>query len=136
MALYDWKDDYSVGVSRFDNHHKRLFDIANQLHEMMKVGRGADVIEPTLRELVDYTKYHLAEEEKVMESIGYSNIVSHKMAHKVFTDQLNEAMAEVDQGKTIFVVIKIAKTVIDWLINHIYVIDKKYLPEMTAAGIR
>ncbi|WP_417910198.1 bacteriohemerythrin [Candidatus Electronema sp. PJ] len=136
MALYDWKDDYSVGVTRFDNHHKRLFNIANDLHEMMKQGRGADVIEPVLRELIDYTRYHLAEEEKVMESIGYSNIVSHKMAHKVFTDQLNEAMAEVDQGKTIFVVIKIARTVIDWLINHIYVIDKKYLPEMTAAGIR
>jgi hemerythrin len=136
MALYPWKDDYSVGVSRFDNHHKRLFDIANQLHEMMKQGRGADVIEPTLRELIDYTRYHLAEEEKVMETIGYTDIINHKRAHKIFTDQLNEAIAEVDQGKTIFVVIKIAKTVIDWLINHIYVIDKKYLPEMTAAGIR
>ncbi len=136
MALYDWKDDYSVGVSRFDNHHKRLFNIANQLHEMMKQGKGAEVIEPALRELIDYTHYHLAEEEKVMETIGYSDIAAHKRAHKIFTDQLNEAMAEVDAGKTIFVVIKIAKTVIDWLIDHIYGIDKKYSPEMNAAGIR
>lgn len=136
MALYPWKDEYSVGVSRFDNHHKKLFNIANELHEMMKQGKGAEVIEPTLRELIDYTRYHLAEEEKVMEAIGYSDIANHKRAHKIFTDQLNEAMAEVDKGRTIFVVIKIAQTVIDWLINHIYVIDKKYLPEMTAAGIR
>ncbi len=136
MALYDWKDDYSVGVARFDNHHKRLFNIANQLHEMMKQGKGAEVIEPLLRELIDYTRYHLAEEEKAMENIGYSDIINHKRAHKIFTDQLNEAMAEVDAGKTIFVVIKIAKTVIDWLINHIYGIDKKYTPEMNAAGIR
>ncbi len=136
MALYDWKDDYSVGVARFDNHHKRLFDIANQLHEMMKLGRGADVIEPVLRDLIAYTRYHLAEEEKAMETIGYSDIVAHKWAHKIFTDQLNAAAAEVDQGKTIFVVIKIAKTVIDWLINHIYGIDKKYTPEMNARGIR
>jgi len=136
MALYDWKDDYSVGVSRFDNHHKRLFNIANELHEMMKQGKGADVIEPVLRELIDYTKYHLTEEEKAMENIGYSDIIAHKRAHKIFTDQLNEAAAEVDKGKTIFVVIKIAKTVIDWLINHIYGIDKRYAPEMNAAGIR
>ena len=47
--LYPWKDEYSVGVSRFDNHHKKLFDIANQLHEMMKSGKGEDVIEPLLR---------------------------------------------------------------------------------------
>ncbi len=136
MALYPWKDDYSVGVTRFDNHHKRLFNIANELHEMMKQGKGEDVIAPTLRELVEYTKYHLTEEEKVMESIGYSDIITHKRAHKVFTDQLNAAMIEVDQGKTIFVVIKIARTVIDWLINHIYLIDKKYLPEMEKAGIK
>jgi hemerythrin len=136
MALYDWKDDYSVGVDRFDGHHQKLFNIANQLHEMMKQGRGGDVIEPVLRELVDYTRYHLAEEEKIMETIGYSDIINHKRAHRIFIDQLNEVMAEVDKGRTIFVVIKIAKMVIDWLINHIYMIDKKYAPEMNASGIR
>ena len=103
---------------------------------MMKHGKGEEVIEKTLRELVDYTRYHLAEEEKTMESISYSDIAAHKKAHKVFTDELNEAMIEVDKGRTIFVVIKIAKTVIDWLINHIYVIDKKYVAEMHAAGIK
>ncbi len=135
MALYKWKDEYSVGVSRFDNHHKKLFNIVNNLHEMMKQGQGADVIEKSIRELVDYTEYHLTEEEKAMERIGYSDIVAHKRAHKVFTDQLHEAMREVDEGKAIFVVIKLSSTIVDWLVNHILVIDKKYLDEMTAAGM-
>ncbi|MCI5147870.1 MAG: hemerythrin [Candidatus Electrothrix sp. MAN1_4] len=133
--LYTWKDEYSVGVSRFDNHHKKLFDIANQLHDMMKNGKGEEVIEPVLRELVDYTKYHLAEEEKTMERIAYSNISSHKRAHAIFTGQLNDAMREIEKGRTTFVVIKVAKTVIDWLIDHIFGIDKKYTAEMHAAGI-
>ncbi len=136
MALYEWKDEYSVGVTRFDNHHKKLFDIVNRLHEMMKEGKGADVIEKVLRELVDYTRYHLTEEEKTMERIGYSDITNHKRAHKIFTDQLNEAMVEVDKGRAIFVVIKLSSTIIDWLINHIFVIDKKYLSEMTAGGVQ
>ena len=134
--LYPWKNEYSVGVTRFDNHHKKLFDIANKLHEMMKQGRGGDVIEPVLRELVDYTHYHLAQEEKIMETIGYSDIINHKRAHRIFTEQLNETMLEVDKGRTIFVVIKIAKMVIDWLIEHIYRIDKKYTSEMNSAGVR
>jgi hemerythrin-like metal-binding protein len=133
--LYPWKDEYSVGVSRFDNHHKKLFDIANQLHEMMKSGKGADVIEVTLRELVDYTKYHLAEEEKAMERIAYSGISSHKRAHVIFIDQLNESVREIDAGRAQFVVVKVSKTVIDWLIDHIFGIDKKYTAEMNAAGI-
>ena len=133
--LYPWKDEYSVGVSRFDNHHKKLFDIANQLHEMMKSGKGADVIETTLRELVDYTKYHLAEEEKALERIGYSGISSHKRAHAIFTDQLNDAMKDIEGGRAQFVVVKVSKTVIDWLIDHIFGIDKKYTAEMNAAGM-
>ncbi len=135
MALYQWKDEYSVGVSRFDKHHQKLFDIVNNLHEMMKQGQGVDVIEKSIRELVDYTSYHLAEEEKTMERIGYSDIVAHKRAHAQFTDKLKAAMLEVDQGKAIFVVIKLSNTIVDWLVNHILVIDKKYLDEMTAAGV-
>ena len=102
---------------------------------MMKQGQGADVIEKSIRELVDYTEYHLTEEEKTMERIGYSDIVAHKRAHKIFTDQLHEVMKEVDEGKAIFVVIKLSSTIVDWLVNHILVIDKKYLNEMTAAGM-
>ena len=102
---------------------------------MMKSGKGEDVIEVTLRELIDYTRYHLAEEEKAMERIVYSNITSHKRAHAIFTAQLNDAMIEIEKGRTTFVVIKVAQTVIDWLIDHIFVIDKKYTAEMNAAGI-
>ena len=134
--LYPWKEEYSVGVSRFDNHHKRLFDIANQLHQLMKTGQGEQAIEKTVRELAEYTRYHLSEEEKTMQSISYSDILAHKRAHRVFTDGLNEAMVEVDKGRTTFVVIKIAKMVIDWLIGHIFAIDKKYVEEMHAAGIK
>ena len=53
MPLYAWKDEYSVGVTRFDNHHKKLFDIGNRLHDMMKEGLGGDQIEQSIRELVD-----------------------------------------------------------------------------------
>jgi hemerythrin-like metal-binding protein len=131
-----WKDEYSVGVSRFDNHHKKLFDIANKLHDMMKTGKGEEVIEPTLRELIEYTRYHLAEEEKAMEMIGYSGISSHKRAHALFTAQLNDAIVEIEKGRATFVVIKVARTVIDWLIDHIFVVDKKYTAEMNEAGMK
>lgn len=133
--LYPWKDEYSVGVSRFDTHHKKLFDIANELHDMMKNGKGVDVIEPLLRELIDYTKYHLAEEERALERIGYSSIASHKRAHVLFTKKLNTALVEIEKGRAQFVVVKVSKMVIDWLIDHIFVIDHKYTAEMNAAGI-
>ena len=133
--LYPWKDEYSVGVSRFDTHNKKLFDIANELHDMMKTGKGEDVIENSLREMIDYTKYHLAEEERALERIGYSAIASHKRAHAMFTKELNSALVEIENGRAQFVVVKVSKMIIDWFIDHIFGIDQKYTAEMNAGGI-
>ena len=136
MALYNWKNDYSVGVSIFDNHHKKLFDIANKLHEMMKQGCSKEEIEKTINEMVDYTKYHLAEEEKAMERINYSDISAHKRAHQVFIAEIEGYMKEVENGQAIFVVVKLSKTIVDWLVEHIHKVDKKYMNEMHAEGVK
>ncbi|MEN8189756.1 MAG: bacteriohemerythrin [Thermodesulfobacteriota bacterium] len=136
MALYNWKDEYDVGVKRFDDHHKKLFDICNSLHDAMKAGTGEEALQRILNELVDYAAYHLAEEEKAMERIGYSDIINHKRAHKMFVDKLTDAMKEVESGQAIFVVSKISRTVVDWLVNHIRVVDKRYHDEMIAGGVR
>ncbi len=50
--------------------------------------------------------------------------------------QLSEAMVEIEKGRATFVVIRVARTVIDWLIDHIFVVDKNYTAEMHAAGMK
>lgn len=132
---YPWKDDYSVNIPRFDNHHKNLFDIANKLFALMKMGKGQEVIEETLIDLIDHTRYYLSEEEKAMERIGYSDIVAHKRVHRIFVDQLVEMMDEIKEGRALFVAIKFSKTIVDWLIDHIFRCDKKFAQEFNAFGL-
>ena len=54
---------------------------------------------------------------------------------EIILENIYNALEEIEKGRAQFVVVKVSKTVIDWLIDHIFGIDKKYTAEMNAAGI-
>ena len=136
MALFDWKDDYSVGVYKLDRDHKKLFGFVNKLHEAMKEGQAASAAEGIIKELLDYTKYHFGEEEKLMEGINYPGLPTYKNTHKMFLTEIEKLKQEAENGMAIFVTVKLVNTAIDWLKNHILLMDKKYQAEMNANGIK
>ena len=136
MALIDWKDEYSVGVNRLDSDHKKLFGFVNKLHEAMKNGQAAQTAESIIKELLDYTKYHFGEEEKLMEKINYPSLSAHKGTHDMFISQVEKLKQEAENGMAIFVSVKLVNTAIDWLKDHILQMDKKYQAKMNAKGIR
>lgn len=135
MPLFTWDNEYSVGVGTMDSHHKTLFDIMNKLHDAMKSGQAEDKIASTIRELVDYTIYHFAEEEKIMESINYAGIAAQKREHQMFVDKMNEYKDKANAGQAVFTVAEVADTSVRWLREHILGMDKKYESSMKAAGI-
>jgi len=135
MALYDWTEDFSVGISTLDGHHRKLFDLMNKLHEAMKEGRSEEVMTGIIKELAAYTIYHFHEEEILMEKANYSGLQLHKAAHREFIAKIEEYKDKIDNGMVIFVVVKLASTVAEWLKQHIMGMDKKYSDAMLASGI-
>jgi hemerythrin-like metal-binding protein len=136
MALFNWDDEYSVNVLAMDNHHKKLFDIMNQMHDAMKAGSGEDAVARLINELIDYTKYHFGEEEKMLEQVNYAGIDSQKRAHKAFVDKMLEYKNDSDNGMAIFAVSKVSRTGIEWLKEHILVMDNKYADAANGGGFR
>jgi hemerythrin len=55
MALITWSDEYQLGIKEIDAQHQKLVAMINTLHNAMKEGRGKDVIQPILNELLAYT---------------------------------------------------------------------------------
>lgn len=52
MAFATWDQSYSVKVQRLDTEHQQLFSIVNQLHDGMKAGRGPQVMQGVLQQLL------------------------------------------------------------------------------------
>lgn len=125
MALFSWKDEFSVKVKKFDEHHKRLIDHINELHGAMLKGQQQAVIGKTLKALADYTKYHFGEEEKLMTGFGYPGLAEHKAQHDAFVEKVRESIVKYEAGK-LALSIDVMNFLRDWLKGHILQTDKKY----------
>jgi len=88
MLFVEWKSEFSVGIERFDDDHRHLFSLLNQLHESMAARDGNLVLSLVLRELVWYAQNHFRAEEVLMKLYGYPELASHRAEHDRFTEQV------------------------------------------------
>ncbi len=125
MGFFEWDNKYSVSVNSMDQHHKKLFDLINKLHEAMFVGQGKTVLESVLKELIDYTVYHFKAEEDLMIAANYPGFSEQKAQHDSFVTKMNGFKRDFESGNPTLT-IPLMTTLRDWLVNHIMVVDKKY----------
>ena len=130
-----WKDAYSVGISSIDQDHKKLLGMINQLQTAAHYQTDDDLIEQTLNDLVDYTRYHFAREEDLMRESNYPDFEAHKQQHEQMVQQVTKFIDEyrIDKTRTIDNVTLFLKT---WLINHINGSDQAYAPYLKQHNVK
>jgi hemerythrin len=131
MALYVWKNSYSVKVKSCDAEHIKLFSLINDLHEAMQSGKGSQVVQRVLGDLEGYTQSHFSAEEALMSKAKYPALATHRMEHKTFIDAVAKFRKEGVAGQSISVLTFLN----DWLINHIMRTDQNYSAHLNAKGI-
>ncbi|MBZ5608078.1 MAG: bacteriohemerythrin [Acidobacteriia bacterium] len=134
MSIFLWKDEYSVGYAAIDSQHKRLFQLADELHAAMASGKGKDVISTTLANLINYTKVHFAAEEGLMKKYNYPEYPQHKQLHDQLTTKVVQFQKDFEASRTSMTV-QLMQFLKDWLTHHIGQTDKKiaaYLREQAA----
>lgn len=135
MAFFDWKDDYSVGITKIDEQHKKLVGFLNELYDAMKAGKGKDTLDKVLVGLVEYTKTHFATEESLMRLHKYPDYDAHKEKHDKLTAYVLDLKTKFDAGQ-ISNPIQITNFLKDWLGKHILGTDKMYGPFFNGKGVR
>jgi hemerythrin len=134
MPFIDWSDELSTKVRVFDDQHKKLIGLVNDLYANMSQGKGKEVMQKTLSGLVDYTKTHFASEEEMMTRHKYLGYLNHKSEHDKLAKQASDLLAKLQAGEPIMSV-PVMRFLKDWLEQHIMKIDKQYGPFMNARGI-
>jgi hemerythrin len=127
MSLFEWQSVYSVGDPRTDAQHQQLFDIANRFHRAYQEGRSPRQLSTIFSELIDYTKYHFADEERLMRQAGYPDFDKHKENHDRLVELVGAYCRSFERGDKD--VAENAMTFIKtWLTGHILGMDRKYRP--------
>ena len=130
----EWDQSFATGVGRYDDAHKVLFRMVNDLHDAMQQKRSKEAVGQILNGLAEYTVNHFADEERAFDQTNYPGSAEHKQLHKKLVDQVVELQGKFRSGETV-----LSQDIItflqDWLINHIKGADKKYGPHLNKNGI-
>ncbi len=134
MAFINWSDDLSTGIKAFDEQHKKLIGLVNDLHSSMTQGKGRDVLNRILADLVNYTKTHFASEEEMMTRHKYMGYLKHKIEHDRLTGQAGELLKKSESGEPVMSV-QVMDFLKGWLENHILKTDKQYGPYLNGKAV-
>lgn len=134
MAIMEWSPAFSVKVKKFDDQHKKLVELLNQLHDAMKAGQGSAMLGVVLQSLITYTATHFKDEEQVMQANGYPDLAHHKAEHEKLVKQVLDLQKKFQSGGSVLT-LTVMSFLKDWLITHIQGEDKKYGVFLNAKGI-
>jgi hemerythrin len=135
MALFQWRDEYSMKVPSIDVQHQKLVEMLNALHDGMVSGTGREKLAPLLEGLVQYTATHFAHEEDYFAKYSYPDADKHTLEHKKLVQQVLGFKEKFDAGRA-NINMELMVFLKDWLIHHILGSDKGYSQHLVERGAK
>ncbi len=129
--------DLLIGHAAIDGQHGRLFAL---IDELRAVRNNPDPLVEyrlsckVLYELLDYTRTHFAEEERLMQEAAYPGYEDHKREHESFALLMGEVEEDMHLGTSVLSVDFFCDLLEKWLKEHIQEIDRQYVPYLVPAA--
>lgn len=127
MTLFVWGDMFSVGYSEIDAQHQKLFSIGNNFHGEHTSGANRATMEKIFGELIDYTRYHFDDEERILKKCGYPDLPKHHLNHEKLVKLVQSYQKQLQAGAP-GVETQCMEFIKMWLNAHILGTDKQYSP--------
>jgi hemerythrin len=135
MELMNWIDQYSVGVKKIDEQHKTLVGMLNKLYDAMMNHCAIEITEPLVKQLVQYTQTHFADEEALMATTGFPQLNEHREQHRRLIERVQSHVSHA-ANKDLFQPVQLLHFLKEWLTVHIQQEDKLYGPWLQSHGQR
>lgn len=119
-----WDPIYRIGVDVIDQQHQGLFDIGNRFYDAWRQRVRGAVLRRIFDELLEYTSFHFAEEERLMQQIDYPSLQQHRANHEELVDLVNHYRSQLKVGRA-GAERQALEFVRTWLRAHVLDADKK-----------
>lgn len=126
MRLQIWStEDYTIGLSKIDEQHGQIIQAITAIYDQLEVISDKGTITPLLSHLVQVSRQHFDDEERLMLNHHYPDIESHIGRHMIFTEALANIIVHYQQGH-VAIVLEQLKFLSHWTIEHIGTADTHY----------
>lgn len=119
----EWTSDLDTGIDVIDGQHRQLVQYINPLEEANATSHR-ESLGDVLASLFDYTTFHFAFEESLLEQIEYPALIPHREAHDRFAKRIAGYGKQFGEGQDIG--LEMHKLLCSWLLNHIKYDDADY----------
>lgn len=125
MGRFEWRDAYRTGYEVLDLQHQQLFQAIQELHDAFKLGRGPVEIARLLEFLAEYVHQHFSEEETCMAQLGFPELSSHRLEHRMLACRVEELRRRrfLDDPA---LGMGASQLMFQWLRDHILVLDMAF----------
>jgi hemerythrin-like metal-binding protein/diguanylate cyclase (GGDEF)-like protein len=134
MPSFEWKPEFSVGIVRFDDDHRHLISLLNQLRLAIHEGQDGLALSFILEGLIWYTQSHFGAEEALMQRYAFPEFASHKAEHDRFRDRVVEFADGFKSGRKTNSD-EIATAMEEWLAKHMVECDASYSQFFRSKGV-
>jgi hemerythrin len=123
--IIKWTPDLSVGEEVIDKEHQKWIALLNDFYQGLMDGKSKEKLTELVIGMLDYTKYHFANEERYMKSINYPDFEQHKEKHDQYVAKITEFHQKIANDQMILS-LEVTNFLKTWLINHIKGTDQQY----------
>ncbi|GHV68598.1 hemerythrin [Spirochaetia bacterium] len=127
--VVEWDEKFSVKNSVIDKQHRELIKMTNELYAGCRRGGITERVTfmKTIQGAVNYAKVHFSVEEDLMRRANYPDYAAHKKEHEKFVAEVLREIKEFEKNQN-FNTENFARFLLQWILNHIAVSDKQYIP--------
>jgi len=111
-----WIPELRSGIEAIDRDHQILFDLLNKITHNKS---NAIDVDRVVRKLIDYTHYHFAREEKVMQICHYPDIDAHTALHRKLAENMQDLANAWFSDRSTQTLFKLQKFLRMWLVDHV-----------------
>lgn len=133
---FEWTPKLSVGFAAIDQQHEELLRRFNRLQTACRNRKGKEEVRELFNFLDHYVMEHFTDEERLMLTHHYPQIMSHQQEHLELITKLRKLKRQMhDYDISATLVIEITQTLFQWIVDHIQKTDVKlgaYLIEQKA----
>ncbi|KAB2967029.1 PocR ligand-binding domain-containing protein [Zoogloea sp.] len=113
-------DTCLVGVAEIDAHHRQLAHMINSLNQATRLEASASDFLPRFKDLIDFVRFHLDAEDRLMKEYDYPDHATHRHDHDDLLHLLERTALDFRRGKELLAL----QVVKDLFVNHIKTSDK------------
>jgi hemerythrin len=135
MESFKWDSHFVTGIDQVDDQHRHLVDLINRFGNLIAENRvDHDDVEQIFSELLEYSRYHFADEEALMRNAGIDprHQKRHIDIHHKFVDEVLALRSEIASKQASTSKQSLLTFLVNWLAFHILVIDMNMARQLAA----